>query len=302
MNTYMRFFINGIIFLIILFAFDQVTGRILKHFYFTSQSGDNYKTTYSMDSTKSEIIILGSSRASHHYIPALIEDSLNLSCFNTGRDGNFLLFSYAIFKSILKRHNPKIIILDISSGELQSQGERYYEGLSTLLPYYDDKPELRKIIELKGRLEPIKMLSAIYPMNSSILAILAGNVSGYYENNTKGYLPLLGSSVLQLKPEFWQNISGTFDLNKTNAIDSMAFTCNEKNIKFVIIQSPRYAIINDSIADQYLENLGEKYSSQYWNFVNDSIFLNNPNLFKDGAHLNDEGANIFTQKIIQKLK
>ena len=172
-NKYLRFAANAIIFLLVVFIIDQVLGRTLRHYYFTSTSGENYRTTYALDSTNADIIILGSSRASHHYVPKIIKDSLGLSCYNTGRDGNFLLFNFAVFKSIVKRYSPKVVILDLNPFELY-EAANSYDGLSTLLPYYWDKPELRGIIELRSRVERYKMLSAVYPFNSKILAILKG--------------------------------------------------------------------------------------------------------------------------------
>jgi len=302
-NHLFRFFINGFIFLIIILLFDQVTGRILRHYYFTSKSGANYNTTYSMDSTKAELIILGSSRASHHYIPDLIEDSLGISCYNTGRDGNFLFFNYAVFKSILKRYNPKIVLLDVNAKDLNKDNrEKSYEGLVTLLPYYDSKPELRNIIRLRSHYEQYKLLLATYAYNSSIIAIGTGNLIGYINNNAKGYLPLKGSSIMHIKPPSTQEDSGEFDVLKVNVIDSMALICNQRDIRFLIVQSPRYTIVQQRKLNQNLTATADKYQCDYWNFVNDSLFINSPGLFKDGAHLNDDGAQLFTLSVIHKLK
>ncbi len=298
-----RFIINGIIFLILILVLDQITGRVLKHYYFTSKSGENYSTTYSMDSTKAKIIVLGSSRASHHYIPELIEDSLGMSCYNTGRDGNFLLFNYAVFKSILKRYDPEIIILDINPNDLfVNNREKSYEGLATLLPYFEKKPEIRGIVKLRSNFEQFKLLLHTYPYNSSLLAIANGNLGSEMNNRNKGYLPLNGSVVLKDKPSDKPEIPGEFDILKVNVIDSMALICFKRNIRFIVVQSPRYAIFNKSRLDLMLSTLSYKNGGEYWNLVNDTTFLNSPELFNDGAHLNHNGAQLFTRLIIQKLK
>ena len=38
-----------------------------------------------------DVLIMGSSRAHHHYVPEIISDSLGLSCYNTGKDGNGII-------------------------------------------------------------------------------------------------------------------------------------------------------------------------------------------------------------------
>ena len=87
--------------------FDVIIGTTLRHFYFTQKTGLQYRTTYSLDSTNQEIIILGPSTANHHYIPKIIEDSLRLSCYNAGRDGSGLLYNLAVQRAILCGHPPQ---------------------------------------------------------------------------------------------------------------------------------------------------------------------------------------------------
>ena len=299
-NKYLRFVANAILFVFILFLVDQLFGRTLKHYYFKTTSGDYYRTTYAMDSTNAEIIILGSSRASHHYIPKLIEDSLGMSCYNTGRDGNFLLFNYAVFKSIVKRYSPKIIILDINPSELY-QDENDYEGLATLLPYYQNKPELKDIIELRSKVENYKMLSAVYPFNSTVIAISKGNLGAYNDNNNKGYLPLFGSTLREGKAVFQTNVGKELDNYKLNVLDSMALICSQKGIYFIVVQSPRFVILKQENESLQINRITSNYNYSYWNLVNDSLFINNPELFRDGAHLNDTGAQIFTRLVSHRI-
>jgi hypothetical protein len=148
-NKFIRFSVNLVLLFLIVFLFDWAGGAILRYFYFSQTSGLGYRTTYSIDSTRANILVFGSSRANHHYVPEVFEDSLKMSFYNTGRDGNFLFYNYAIFKAILKRYTPKILIMDINPDELYYNPDSY-DRLSSLLPYYKDHPEIRDIIELRG--------------------------------------------------------------------------------------------------------------------------------------------------------
>jgi hypothetical protein len=40
---------------------------------------------------------------------------------------------------------------------------------------------------------------------------------------------------------------------------------------------------------------------QFLDFSNDSTFINNPKLFADVGHLNDGGARIFSNELIDKI-
>ena len=106
-----KFIFNVEIVIIVILILDFLIGKSLEYFYFKQKSGLQYRTTYSIDSTRAEILVFGSSRANHHYVPEVFEDSLKMSFYNTGRDGNRLLYNFAVFSSILKRDTPKIVIL-----------------------------------------------------------------------------------------------------------------------------------------------------------------------------------------------
>jgi len=159
LNKYTRFLLNIICVFALLFIFDRIIGGVLNHYYFSQRSGLNYRTTYVLDSTNAEILVFGSSRANHHYVSVIFEDSIGLSFYNSGREGNFLLYNYAVFKSVLSRYKPKIIIFDIFADELSTQ-KLEYDRLSALLPYYKKKPEIREVINLKSPFERYKLFSA----------------------------------------------------------------------------------------------------------------------------------------------
>ena len=125
-----KIFLNITIVFTIVFVLDLSIGRTLRYFYFKESSGLHYRTTFSMDSTKANILIFGSSRATHHYVPEVFESSLKDSYYNTGRDGNGIFYQLAVLRSILKRYNPKVIILDYYPGSLEKKVMIDY------LPYY----------------------------------------------------------------------------------------------------------------------------------------------------------------------
>lgn len=289
--------------LIFLFILDFLIGSYLQHHYFQNQQDFEYRTTYSIDSTKANLLIFGSSRASHHYRPDIFENKINLTSYNVGRDGQFLLYNYAVLKAILKRYSPKIIILDFVPGELIKNNDAY-ERLSALLPYYRNHIEMRKIIDLRSSFEKYKLISHIYPFNSSLLTIVKHNITKEDEKRTdiSGYLPLTeiwtDSIKTQAKSENLQ-----IDPILVNALKMFIEDCHHSGVKVFVICSPIFEkrpFPDTSI--QIAKQIAEKYHVAFLDYLKDSSFVNHRMLFADPAHLNNKGAEMFSDTICSRIK
>ncbi len=300
-NPIIRFFVKFLILLITVFILDQLIGAIINHFYFRQVAGASYRTTYSMDSTTADILVFGSSRANHHYVPSVFEDKLKMTFYNTGKDGNRLLYSYAILNAILNRYTPKIIILDIGFDELYFDSKEY-DNLSSLLPYYKDHQEIRKIIELRSPYERIKLLSAIYPYNSNLLSIGIGNLelNKTRKEDRNGYVPLLGTQKDTLKNELFVK-EVPIDSLKVKILDSFAKKCLEKKIRLIFVQSPIYIKIRTSTSTNICKKIANKHNALFFDYSNDSMIMKKPYFFYDKSHLNDKGAYCFSEKILKVL-
>src|SRR6201985_2668444 len=104
---------NAVIFIVVLVALDQLIGYGVKQFYFHQKKGVFAEMTYPLDNTKADVLIFGSSRALHHYSSQTIARGLGMTCYNTGSNGQKLPYSTALQEVILKRYQPKIIVLDL---------------------------------------------------------------------------------------------------------------------------------------------------------------------------------------------
>lgn len=151
-NPFQYFLLKLTVLFAIVFILDISIGSVLRYYYFKQESSSQYRTTYSIEKTKADILIFGSSRANHHYNPDVFDNRMNLSYYNVGRDGNFIFYHYAVLKGVLKRYSPKIVILDFIHGEFR-QNQDSYDRLSSLLPYYRSHSEMRSIINLKSKYE-----------------------------------------------------------------------------------------------------------------------------------------------------
>ena len=81
------------IFFAIVAVVDFSLGRTF-HFLQARAGGITGAEYYVCEKVTEDIIIMGSSRASHHYVPEIISEELGMSCFNAGRDGNGIILQY----------------------------------------------------------------------------------------------------------------------------------------------------------------------------------------------------------------
>ena len=288
--------------MVIVVILDFGLGFILKQLYFGQTSGFQYRTTYSLEKTKAELLIFGSSRANHHYHPEKFEKKLNLTYYNTGRDGTSILYDYAILQGVLERYTPKIIILDFNISQFEKSQETY-DRLSFLLPYYKTHKEIRHIVDLKGPNEKFKMISNIYPYNSSIFRIIAGNseFNKKRSRDTNGYVALTKIMTLH-KPPAIETLNYTIDSLKITIYESFIMDCINSKIKLYILCSPSSFKID--FIDQSIKigsEIAEKFNIPFIDFSNTPIFFNNCSLFADMYHLNDEGAKVYSDIVIDSL-
>lgn len=297
-HTLFGLFKKVILILVLLAIIDRGSGRILKHYYSVQTYGEESQITYIIDSLHTDILIFGSSRANHHYVPEIFESRLHCSCFNAGKDGNYLFYGYALFKSIVRRYNPKLIIFDLRPYELGYIVSEF-DRLSLLLPYYEDNPDIQRVVNLRGPFEKEKHLSAIYPYNSLIFQIARGNMGSSKEKDLKlkGYIPL--TKTMKYEKIMMDQNKVILDNDKIDLLKDIISTCKSKKIDLVFVYSPVWKITTNNI--KTIPDLCRQEGAHYIDLSNDSTFLNNPQYFEDLTHLNDKGARIFTNLLIDKI-
>lgn len=301
-NSYKYFFFKLAILFAIVFIFDFVIGNILSYYYFKQQSGPGYQTTYAIDSTKADLLIFGSSRANHHYQTGIFENGTGLSYYNVGRDGESIFYHYAILKAVLKRYTPKMIVLDFTNGDL-AKDQNSYDRISSLLPYYPNHPEILPIIELKSPYEKIKLLSHIYPNNSLMLTIAARNItfSGKKREDNNGYIP-----ISKVWNHSIQNdntpIIYEIDSTKIKVYTSFIQDCINSKVSLYIVCSPYFLkFTHQNYSVKLAKEIAKKYNVPFFDYSQDSTFYNHSKLFADVAHLNKDGAKIFSESVIDSI-
>ena len=291
-----------IVFLLIIISFDIIIGKTLEYFYFQQDSGFLYRTTYALEETNADLLVFGSSKANHHYEPEIFKKRLNTSFYNAGRDGNTIFYHNALLKGILTRYSPKVVILDLTNCEF-SVDRTVYDRLSSLLPYYKKHHEMRSTIELRSPYEKFKLLSEIYPYNSSLFSILIGNLD-YNKTRVEdkeGFVPLYGGWGEQIANT---NNSAKYDLdtNLIAAYESFIRICKNADIKLEIVSSPSFVNLQyEDYSIKVAKEIAKKYKINFFDYSNNQFFINSPSVFMDPGHLNVDGAKIFSNLFIDEM-
>ncbi len=292
--------IQLLIFILIVFAADRVVGLVLKKLYDNSKMPWIVGIRYSIDSTDQDILIFGSSRAQHHYIPDTITKYTGMSSYNCGAGGQGLAFSYIQIHETLKRYNPKLIILDLAPNIISDPHS--FQKLKTLLPYYSKDEVIENIFTNGSMLEKSKFFSAIYPYNGTAYSILSALLRHFSPDNGKGYVPLSGTFDISKLKQGTSGKNNTLELSRKQIpfLYRIIDECNTKHVKLMLVVSPIFR--QSEGENQFIEQLFtlcQKKSNafQFEDFSNNVDFSQRSDLFTDILHLNNIGAQEFSRKI-----
>ena len=293
-----KFLIQLLLFIICLVFVDFVIGYSSEFLRENALGGSTANNYYIANYSQDDIMILGSSRATHHYIPQIIEDSLNLSCYNYGEEGNGIILAYGRYLMVTDRHIPKLIIYEVTPeydyGNKESN-EKYLRYLRQYYSHEDVKHVMNRIIDNK---EKIKMLSQMYRNNSMMLPALLDNI--IYRDIQKGYSPMFGI-MKNIKDDLKEEDGTKIDSVKKELFEEFIADVTSRKIPLIMMVSPQYKGGNCKQYD-FAKQLCEKYNVQFISYMNNHNFSDQIKYFHDKKHMNHEGAKAFTNAIIPLLK
>jgi hypothetical protein len=275
--------------------FDFVIGSGLKYLYTKQKSGLLYRTSYSIDSTRADYIVLGSSRANHNYDPKVFENTLKSSFYNCGRDKQGLVYSCAVLSAILERYQPKCVIIDIRPDEFTQSDEG---SLATLLPYRKNAA-IRPYLDYNGKFESVKFLSHIYPYNSLFTNLIVGLKKNWKEDY-KGYRALTNLNPDPALDTLKENIP--LDTIKVKVFHATLARLTQLQIPTYLVISPiHYIYISKYTVDICLKNAREFSNIKFLNYTNKAEWRDNSN-FSDHNHLNQQGAALFSATLAEEIQ
>ena len=297
-----KFIINILIFFGIVAAVDVVAGKVFGYLQSNIAGGRTGAEYYACRESNEDVIIMGSSRASHHYVPQIITDSLGLTCFNAGQDGNGIILQYGRWKMISERYVPKLIIYDIAmSFDMEPTDNMTY--VDRLKPFCRDKAVADYVADLFP-IERIKLLSQMYCYNYKFLEMASDCLKRGDYKSKAGYIPLnwhIRQEVVD-RPMAEKTATIEADEVKLHYMEQLLKETKEAGTDMVIVVSPSWKG-GTRLPEAYapVRALAEKYGAPFYEYIN-SPMCDDPDYFEDSSHLNDKGARRFTEEIVSLIK
>lgn len=308
-----RFTISTLIVVIGVFLADMTMNVIGKVLY---TNMPDFATTYAKinyvaNRAEPDVVCLGSSRAYHHFVPSILEDSLSNitgakhSVYNAGMDGWLIDGNTCLIECILERCSPELIILEVNDGELYANTKT---KLLELAPFYRDNKIVTKYLNQLDFKTYILMHSALYRYKLKIVRILSSYITKTNAND--GYAPAYGEMTkeqAEKKLEKNQEEKHYTETNsnqllqelKENSLRYVMRLCKKKGIKLIITTSPRYGMEASNVV---VMKMCKKEGIPYIDMESSEYFNSHPELFYDVAHLNDNGAKKYSTIFMERVK
>lgn len=306
MKEIKKIILGVICFCLLLMAIDWVVGTCSEKMYYKSKYGIFHRQIYCLTESQDALMILGSSRAAHHYVPQIIEDSIGMSCYNAGSDGMCIYYHYGILASRIQRKcPPKIIVLEVINTDIEvSNGATFSldAALDRYAPHYGEYAEIDSLFAFKGWKEKVKLMSKTYKYNSKLVQAIKCNYIPSPED--RGYEAVNGIMKIteSQKKEVTMCSTKKPDIEERKLIYLQKFIddCKANDIQIVMCYSPYYAH-DTPVGVRLIKELAEKNGVKFFDFSNDERFQN-PEYFKDESHLNDVGAKLYSKEFARILK
>jgi len=302
LNHAKRLLKNLFILIVLFFIVDRLLGLWLQHKFNNVPQGDIKTFAHSITNPSEDIFIYGSSRAMHGYDCAVFKNALGYSCFNNGKENSTILYHNLVLSEMLKKHIPKIIILDFAPKELSwGESENSKNVLAnTILPYAIHDTAFANIAKKEFPQEYIKAkLSWLYAYKFSIISLLNSNNTSDVEIN--GFRPLDGSKVKPSPLDFGDE-EEVPDSTAKQAFDEFVRTVIQHHVRLYIIQSPIFVkYYTSSPSLEYAKKTLAKYNIPLWDYAFDTA-LYKPEYFYDYIHLNKTGAALFSEEVAQRIR
>lgn len=256
------------------------------------QSKNRGKIDYVFNSTarKYDVVVLGSSRANNHFVTDLFEKN-GLKSFNYGMSGGHLFEASLLLKLMIERkYEIKNVILE---ADLNLSNDHQAEGISAkFLPYLHRSETVKKHFEKQANFNELYYIPFYRYLKfdakigfREVFFTATQKKSKLLENG--GYYPLGNTTKGNMK----NNISNLNPLPRNTYYEEIKAVCKANNINFIAIMTP---MCENVVGMNYFDKVHKAYPEIY-NYEN--VVVQN-NYFSSCGHMNDAGARLFTNKII----
>ena len=289
MNRFLKY---TILFLVILFLasllLDVLYTAIISH----SAQRNKIENVIHTTNKKYDVIIMGTSRANNHFVTELFEKE-GLKAFNYGISGAHLFETSLLLKlMVANKYEIKNLVLE---ADLSICNEKRDEGTTArFMPYIHCNEIIKKHYENEADFYQIYYLPFFryIKFDNKIGFREVYDVTAKKTTNTlhnKGYYPLISHKKGNMK----NDISSLKPI-RNKYYEEIKQICKQNNIKLTVVMTP---MCENTKGLEYFNKVQQLYPEIH-NFEN---VVTDDKYFASCGHLNDEGARIYTNRIIKEF-
>lgn len=296
----MKKFAYSLLFVLVgLFIVDRLGGIAMQWINYHSSDISAPKIKYLVNEVHEDIVMFGTSRCHHHYVPSIISDSLGMSVYNGGFGGADNIFAhYTMLSHVMSHHTPKIVCLELMVNDFAVMGNPF-ETISWFAPYLGRNERADSIYRLAGTYWPYK-ISHLYRYNAKAISNIAGLAVNRQTENDHGYIPTPTSAALLGKLGKVETPT-IVDTLKLDYVHRFIRLCKEKGTQVVFMVSPRYSEVSPDHYD-VLKQVAHQYNIPFLDYHTKGVYLDHPEYFRDAVHLHDESARLYSSMFSHDLK
>ncbi len=296
--------------LILAFPIDLLLSHLLKNTREYAGEIEVWNDIYN-GKINADILVYGSSRAWKHIDPQILEDSLGMSTYNLGMDGQLFWLEYLRHKIYLQHnHAPKLILLSLDIHSLERNEDLYNKN--QFLPYMLWSKDIHQFTSpYKGFTwvdYNIPLVRYFFNQKATIHTIISATKPNKEKNRNKGYKGV--DLPWDVKLEIANKRKGVYnayvDSAAMNLLEQFITECATQKIELIFVYSPEYFGVqkiishrNDVMATYTL--LAQKYHLHFFNYLSDTL-CSRKDLFFNNTHLNKKGSELFSEKLAADLK
>ena len=301
-----KYFLRLMIFLVLLLAGDRALYALLSNAFHKTETGETGGFINKIRSIKAEALIVGDSRAMHHYDPVILQDTLKMRVYNAGVNGQGMPYIRGITDLILRDYKPGLLIFNVDARTLVASKDKR-DRITILAPFMDESEVIRELIYNRSFFEPCKYLFHLFRFNSRPFAILR-NLHAQ-DKTISGFEPLrrvLNPALIISEDNL--EAGEHADAYLVGLLRATLHQAKSAGVPAVIVNSPRWRSVGRIDPGQkplfkILEALADEEGVPYLSINQENTArFQDAALYTDPAHLNEQGAQIFTRMVAQWLQ
>ena len=294
-----KYLLHILLFFVIVAAVDVSVGAFGRYLQGHAKGGSTRQFDDLVMKDRHDVLILGSSRAHHHYDAPFLRDTLGVDVYNAGFDGNGVVLADGVLEMVLNRYKPQLVLFDVEPDfdvNVYEKDNHHTRYIKNLKPYYREGG-VSEIIKDVSMDEWRKVQSGLIRYNTEILGMAVDNLIDRGMER-RGFQSLSGK--MEKDPEPKAPKKEELDPFKLAYVEKLIVLCQSNDVPLVLVGSPKYGK-TDSEALRPVKDIANKYEVPFLDYYADPSFMAHKEWFKEPMHLNSEGARVFSKLIAQDI-